>query len=52
MKIENNLPTFVLEEEMQLILFLFNSCAYMLGLGFILLLLTRFIEELYNAYHN
>ena len=37
---------------MELILFLFNSCVYVIGLGVVLGILTRLIEELYNAYRD
>ena len=52
MLIENNLPTLLQGEEMELIIFLFRTCLEAFGLGVILGILTRVIEEIYNAFRN
>lgn len=52
MLIENNLPTLLQGGEMELIVFLCGTCLQALGLGIVLGILTRVIEEIYNAHRN
>ncbi len=52
MLIENNLPTLLQGGKMELILFLFGTCLEAFGLGLVLGILTRVIEEIYNACRN